>query len=517
MSSSSDARDSMRVAALNEIYPLPPKAQTALQRLLDLARDLFGVPKAALTVVDPSEEAVLVGSEWPDEPSPAAYSLTAEARERGTVVVYEDASEVGRLREGHAPWEDPGITFFGGHPISSDGSVVKLLEVYAGGRFANNPWVGADDGLRFFAAAPVAVKDGVVIGAFCVGAPHRMTLSTDKQQRLSALAQQAGVILDTHRTSREDTMVRRAVAHSADAVLILEDNGADVPSVVWMNDAYLELNGARRETLLGEPFPMMQSNRLEEETREQIANAVATNTPQRGETRLSLGTGTTSTIAWSLAPVPDDSDTVTHWVSIQRDVTEDQIKEKRLQYRADHDALTTLLNRESFMEWVEQVVGELPPKPGEPDESSPGLCAVLYLDLDGFKQVNDTLGHHCGDLYLVAVAEILDDSIRQTDKAARMSGDEFALGFSNLQAPSDARMVAERTCNALCRTVYVDGHAVDISASAGLVVGLSEYPSADAVFQAADDAMYRAKERKHPGVTLYDANINQMIVIDRPS
>jgi diguanylate cyclase len=156
---------------------------------------------------------------------------------------------------------------------------------------------------------------------------------------------------------------------------------------------------------------------------------------------------------------------------------------QRLAYQASHDPLTGLANRAAFTERLEAL---------------PGPAAVVLVDLDGFKQVNDSLGHHAGDLMLVAVAQRLRAGVREGDTAARLGGDEFAMLLPGAD-PAAAQAVVERFLALLAEPVDIEGRALRPRASVGAAVGDSADP--EALLRAADTAMYSVK---HAGKGTYE-------------
>ncbi len=170
--------------------------------------------------------------------------------------------------------------------------------------------------------------------------------------------------------------------------------------------------------------------------------------------------------------------------TLARDVEQRRALEERLSHQAYHDALTGLANRRLFVERVAAALGA---------RRAPGGLAVLFLDLDDFKTVNDEMGHAAGDALLAAVSERLAGACRETDLAARLGGDEFGVFVTELQDVSEARLVAERIHAVLSNPVEIAGRTVPVGVSLGVAVDTAETRTADDLLGAADVAMYRAK------------------------
>ena len=171
-----------------------------------------------------------------------------------------------------------------------------------------------------------------------------------------------------------------------------------------------------------------------------------------------------------------------------RDITRRKQLEEELRHSAFHDALTGLPNRAMFMDLLGREVARA-------RRNSEHRFALLYLDLDEFKAVNDRLGHQAGDQLLVAVADRLRACMRATDMAARLGGDEFAVLASDLAGPGEAERLGHRILEALGMPVLLGGERLSASASIGVAVPSAPVPDAQDVIRQADAAMYRAKQR----------------------
>jgi len=169
------------------------------------------------------------------------------------------------------------------------------------------------------------------------------------------------------------------------------------------------------------------------------------------------------------------------WVATHEDITEQRQSEVKIEYMAHHDALTELANRVLLNERLERTL----------DREE--MVAVHHLDLDQFKAVNDTFGHHAGDKLLKIVAERLCGLVRDTDTIARMGGDEFVIVQAPIVDPADATSLAQRVIKLLSEPYDIDGHQAVIGASVGISVGPGDGTSPDKLLRNADLALYRAK------------------------
>ena len=174
--------------------------------------------------------------------------------------------------------------------------------------------------------------------------------------------------------------------------------------------------------------------------------------------------------------------------------------DERLKHQAFHDALTGLANRTLFADRVAHALHR---------RVSPGhlRAAVLFIDLDDFKVVNDRLGHACGDIALQSVTERLRHVIRPFDTVARLGGDEFAVLLEDLAQPDEAIAVAERFLEELSGSFVIQGSAVTIHASVGVAIADNEPTSPDDLIRQADVAMYRAKERGKATIETFEPSM----------
>ena len=172
------------------------------------------------------------------------------------------------------------------------------------------------------------------------------------------------------------------------------------------------------------------------------------------------------------------------YVAVHEDVTESLQTEAQIRHMAGHDALTGLPNRVLLREKMEQAL--LRVKHGE-------KLAVLYLDLDNFKVVNDTLGHPIGDALLRMVTERLRETTRDSDTVARLGGDEFVILQAGTDAPEQASLLAQRVIDALAAPCDLDGHWVVAGTSIGIAIAPSDGDASDKLLKNADLALYRAK------------------------
>jgi diguanylate cyclase (GGDEF)-like protein len=189
---------------------------------------------------------------------------------------------------------------------------------------------------------------------------------------------------------------------------------------------------------------------------------------------------TVRSLSWTFQPMAGGGAVV-----LLEDITERRNAEARITHLARYDELTALPNRLNFRDEIERLLAV----PHHADQ----LSALLFVDLDQFKQVNDTLGHPCGDRLLCAVADRLREMLRPEDFVARFGGDEFVVFQQNIKSSEDAAVLARRIVEHLSERYKIDNHLVEIGASVGIAMTAPHGVSADTLLKNADMALYRAK------------------------
>ncbi|MGM0575254.1 MAG: putative bifunctional diguanylate cyclase/phosphodiesterase [Myxococcota bacterium] len=184
--------------------------------------------------------------------------------------------------------------------------------------------------------------------------------------------------------------------------------------------------------------------------------------------------------------IRDDTGRAVRMAGILSDITRQKEAEDRLRHDAFHDTLTGVANRALFEDRLRQALARS-------DRLSSAQWAVLFVDLDHFKRINDTLGHEAGDRFLTDVAHRLSGCVRPADTVARLGGDEFAVLLDQLAGPEDAELIAQRIQEALQEPFEYRGQRVHGSASIGIAPGRLDYETMSAVLRDADRAMYQAK------------------------
>ncbi len=325
---------------------------------------------------------------------------------------------------------------------------------------------------------------------------------------------------------------RRLRAHNAQMSALLElserlhrflvDRSPDLIFILdrklrfqFVNEGFERLLGFSRQDLIGRDFRtlLMQEDRLpapgthewldhlghlqdmEAQLRRNPANPAGAREPFFINVEL-----TTAPIHDDEIPVPDLPDTPAIY-GIARDITKRKEAEALVKYQAYHDLLTGLPNRALFNDRLDRAITQA--------RRNGTSFAVMFLDLDRFKLVNDTLGHSLGDRLLQEVANRIRRSIREADTLSRIGGDEFMLLLPQIAHPQDATLIADKIQQALHTPFVLDGHELFVRASMGIAIFPEHGESADLLMKRADMAMYEIKNHGRDAYGFYSSSLDQ--------
>ncbi|HPP74600.1 MAG TPA: EAL domain-containing protein [Armatimonadota bacterium] len=290
-----------------------------------------------------------------------------------------------------------------------------------------------------------------------------------------------------------------AINAASDQILIIDDQG----KIEFVNPAFETETGFTFEEVVGQPMMTIRSNTHDEGFYEDLWKTIRTGRHWYGEMTGVRKDGSIYTEDVSITPVKNEAGIIERYIAIKRNITEKKIYEQKLDHLAHHDVLTGLPNRLLFSDRLSKSLAQA--------RRDDRLLAVMFLDLDRFKMINDTLGHNIGDKLLKQVAERLTGTLREVDTIARMGGDEFTLVIEGISRAQDAAIVAQRALDVFCQPFMVDGRELFVTAS----IGISMYPNdgadVETLVRNADTSMYRAKEQGRNTYHLFTESLNATV------
>ena len=336
-------------------------------------------------------------------------------------------------------------------------------------------------------------RDGRVVWA-------RLTVSAVRETLGGPVRFAVAVIEDVTERKRLEDHMRLAVTvfdNTGDGLFITDAQRR----IVQVNRAFTDITGYQAGEVLGKTPAILSSGRHGTEFYEQMWESLRTVGRWQGEIWDRRRSGEMFAGWQSITAVRGGEGEVTHYVAVISDITSRKEVEERLSYAANHDPLTRLPNRSLFQERLSRALARA--------HRNQDVVAVLFIDLDRFKEVNDTLGHLAGDLLLLQVAERIGVLIRQGDTLARLSGDEFTVILEDIQDPRDAAVVAHKILRVLGEPFDLGpGQTVTISGSIGVAVYPMDAGDAQTLVKLADGAMYRAKRLGRNGCQFHSEAAN---------
>lgn len=349
---------------------------------------------------------------------------------------------------------------------------------------------------------PIVSSNGALLGTLCVmrGVPgepgeHELALSA-KAVGFAALA------IEKHRDRRALRTLERSVEASNNGVLITDATDPDHP-VVYCNRAFSDITGYTQEEILGRNCRLLQG----EETDPHAVTTMRRHLAEEREVHVTLRNyRKDGTAFWNdlhISPVRDSSGELTHFVGLVNDISERIAYEEQLTYNASHDMLTGLPNRSMLEDRLKHDFSLA--------KRHDYRIAVLFIDLDDFKPVNDTLGHDLGDLVLMEVACRLKKDLRATDTVARLGGDEFVVVLPDVPGEQEALRKAELLLLSLANPYQVDHHELYLTASIGIALSNERTVNPKELIRHADMAMYRAKQKGHNNCQFFTRDITHIL------
>jgi diguanylate cyclase (GGDEF)-like protein/PAS domain S-box-containing protein len=317
--------------------------------------------------------------------------------------------------------------------------------------------------------------------------------------------------LSAQRKSQEQLqLLRTCVERLNDIVLITDAQPLDQPGprIVFVNDAFQRRTGYKREEVIGQSPRILQGPNTQLPELARIGDALKRGEPVRAELINYTKSGEEFWLELDIAPVANTAGTLTHWVAVQRDITARKSAEAEIQHLAFYDSLTGLPNRRLLLNRLEHALA------GSYRSQLKG--ALLFIDLDGFKTLNDTLGHDMGDQLLQQVAERLLECLRQSDTLARLGGDEFVVILENLgKAAEEAAGKAGAVCDKILATInepfQLGDHEYNSSPSIGVTL-FGEHPQCVRdLLKRADMAMYQSKAAGRNTVRFFDPEMQAAV------
>lgn len=307
-------------------------------------------------------------------------------------------------------------------------------------------------------------------------------LQRDAQQRPARVIGSLQDITQTRRAEERSRQLSSALEQTADLVMITDREGR----VEYVNPAFEAATLYPRDEVLGRKPSILKSGRHDRDFYQAMWRLLLAGEVFRDVLVNARKDGTLYYEEKTITPIKNDRGHITHFISTGKDISERMLTEQRLHFLAHHDVLTALPNRAMLLERLEQALVHA--------KRHKTAVAVLFLDLDRFKMINDTLGHDTGDRLLMQLADRLQPCLRQEDTVARLGGDEFTVLLENVLQLTDVSKVATKILEAISRPFIVDKTELFVTGSIGISMYPADGETPPVLLKHADTAMYQAKE-----------------------
>jgi diguanylate cyclase (GGDEF)-like protein/PAS domain S-box-containing protein len=312
--------------------------------------------------------------------------------------------------------------------------------------------------------------------------PKWLTITAVKSEG-GAVTHYVGAEIDITERKKAETELRLAAAcfESQEAIVITDADGV----ILRVNPTFTEITGYTAEEVVGRNPRILKSDRHNTDFYRRMWEAINNTGKWQGEIWDRRKNGEAYPKWLTISAVKNDSGKVTHYIGVHYDITQRKQAEEKIHGLAFLDQLTGLANRFSLHERLAQALGMA--------QRNNRQLALMLIDLDNFKTINDTLGHPIGDQLLIQVAQRLAGSVRQSDLVARLGGDEFVVLVPEADSPMDVANVADKILTTVSAPYLIDGHDLHSSPSIGICLYPDDATEAQDLIKKADVAMYHAK------------------------
>ena len=308
-----------------------------------------------------------------------------------------------------------------------------------------------------------------------------------------------GILRDvthTKQLSKESLLAAKVIGTTQEGVVIMDADR----TVESINSAFTRITGYDLEDVRGKKLEALHIALRNPEIFEQILRDIRQDGQWQGSVSGINKSGNFYHIWASIDAIEDETGTVSHVVAMFSDITEKKLSEERIYHLAHYDALTDLPNRLSLNDRLQHAMAYA--------QRHERLVAVMFLDLDHFKNINDTLGHAVGDSLLQAVAKRLLGCVRECDTVGRLGGDEFTIILTDIKHVNDAMIVAQKILEHLSKPFVLQDRELFITASIGVTLYPLDNDSPHELIKNADTAMYRAKDQGRNNYQFYTSDMN---------
>lgn len=352
---------------------------------------------------------------------------------------------------------------------------------------------------------PIISGQGKVLGTLSIYHRHACTPTPDDMQFLEDEARLAALAIEKTTADTRLKLAASVFSHAREGIMITDAAG----TIIEVNDTFTSITGYSREEALGQNPRMLHSNRHEPAFYEAMWKYLLAKGHWYGEVWNQRKNGEIFAEMLTISAVKDSAGRVQNYVALFTDITPMKEHQQQLEHIAHYDALTSLPNRVLLADRLQHAIIHT--------QRREHSLAVAFLDLDGFKAVNDKYGHNIGDELLIAVSQRMKAALREGDTLARIGGDEFVAVLVDLEQPQHCEPVLHRLLQAAANPVIVGEAVLQVSASIGVTIYPQDDSDADLLMRHADQAMYVAKQAGKNRYHLFDVDNDAAVQTQRES
>ncbi len=353
-------------------------------------------------------------------------------------------------------------------------------------------------GLAAAWSEPVRAASGEVLGTFAIYHSKPTTPDSHEIALIENAANLVGIAIERRRAEEERFLAAMIYQSSSEGTLVTDAEN----HIIAINPAFTRITGYTLEDIRGKSPSILRSGRHEPAFYDAMWSALRDKGSWQGEIWNRRRNGEIFPAWLTINAIRDDNGQILRHVAQASDITNKVRSDELIWRQANFDFLTNLPNRYMFHERLEQEIRNV-----HRDHSR---LALLFIDLDHFKDINDSLGHHVGDQLLVAAAERIQACIRESDSVARLGGDEFTVILTHIIHSRDAERVTQQIITTLANPFQVHTHELYISASIGITMCPDDSNDVHQLLSNADQAMYAAKQQGRNRLCYFTQSLHQL-------
>jgi diguanylate cyclase (GGDEF)-like protein/PAS domain S-box-containing protein len=383
---------------------------------------------------------------------------------------------------------------------ASTGELVISADIQNDPYWADFKELAAKADLAACWSQPIFGSSHEILGTFAIYHSYPHQPNNDHIAMMEQASQLVSLALERKQVEGDLQKLSRAVEQSPTMVLITDESG----KIEYVNEEFTDVTGYSLDEVRGETPGILNAGETAPEFYKEMWGVILAGHDWHGEIRNKTKSGQPYWSMLSISPILDETHKITHFIGVSEDISAQKKTLEQIEQLAFYDPLTLLGNRRLFKEQLDVELKKA--------KRNSTIFALFYLDLDNFKQINDTLGHDAGDGLLQAIADRLRSTLRQSDLIARIGGDEFIVLLPDVSGPAEVASVANKLLQAISQPVLLGSSEVKATVSLGITMVPTDGDDWAVLMKNADLAMYRAKHKGRNNFQFFTHEMNDEVV-----